>query len=83
MAIKFALIQIDKWLESKSKELKIKEEDLGWISMSIYDQNLICLNDKYIEYATTIQKIMAEALTYFLIDLKGESDLNIRKFWSK
>lgn len=83
MAIKTALINIDKWLLSKSKELNISEDEFGWITMSIYDQNLVCLNDKYLNYATDVQDIMAKALTAFLIDLEGSSDLNIRKEWGK
>lgn len=83
MAIKTALINIDKFLIEKSAELGIDEEELGWISMSIYDQNLVCMNDKYIELASEIQKIMAKSLTAFLIGLEGASDLNITKKWQK
>ena len=84
MAIKVALINIDKWYEQTSKKLGIEERELGWISMSIYDQNLCCLNDKYIHLAPEIQAIMAQALTYFLAEgLIGASDLNIRKQWGK
>lgn len=84
MAIKTALINIEKWLVETSEHLGISEDELGWISMSIYDQNLICLNDDYIFLADEIQKIMAKALTSFLKGgLEGSSDLNIRKYWSK
>lgn len=84
IAIKIALINIDKFLVEKSRELNINEDDLGWIAMSIYDQNLICMNDKYIEFAPNIQKIMSSALTSLLKeDLIGSSDCNIRKWWSK
>ncbi len=83
MAIKVALINIDAWYGKTAKYLNIKEEELGWISMSIYDQNLCCLNDEYIDLAPQIQQKMAEALTFFLDGMKGKSDLNIRKFWSK
>lgn len=81
--IKIALINLDKWLGKKAKELGIQEREFGFICMTIYDQNLLCLNDKYLEYAPEIPKIMAESITYFLEDLKGSSDMNIRKFWSK
>lgn len=81
--IKIALINIDKWFVNKSRELGIPEKELGWITMSIYDQNLICLNDKYLEYAPEIPRIMAESISYFLEDLKGSSDLQIKKYWSK
>lgn len=81
--IKISLINIDKWLGEKSKELGIEETDLGFIVMSIYDQNLICLNDKYLNLASEIPKIMTESINYFLEDLSGGSDLNIRKEWSK
>ena len=83
MSIKLSLILIDKWFEDKSKELNIKEEELGWITMSIYDQNLISLNKKYIELASEIQNIMAYSLTFFLTTLQGSSDLNIREYWGK
>lgn len=81
--VKISLILIDKWLGEKSQELGISEEELGWITMTIYDQNLICLNDKYLELAPEIPRLMAESINYFLEDLKGSSDLNIRKYWSK
>jgi len=84
MAIKTALINIDKWLIKTSTQLNIPEEQLGWIAMSIYDQNLICLNDDYLYLADEIQKIMAKSLTAFLKgNLEGNSDLNIRKEWGK
>lgn len=82
-SIKIAMINIDKWFASKSKELGIKEEELGWISLSVYDQNLCCLNDKYLHLAPEIQEIMGTSLTYFLTDLKGSSDMKINKSWSK
>lgn len=82
-SIKIALINIDKWFMEKSKELDIPEEELGWISMTVYDQNLMCLNDKYLHLAPELQDIMAQSITYFLEDLKGSSDLNIRKAWAK
>lgn len=81
--VKISLIKIDKWLSEKSKELGIREEELGWITMTIYDQNLVCLNDKYIDLAPEIPRLMAESINYFLTDLEGSSDLNIRKFWAK
>lgn len=82
-SIKIALIKIDKFLTDKAKELGIYEDSLGWISTSVYDQTLCCINDKYLEYAPDIQKIMAESLTYFLDDLEGSSDMQIKKQWSK
>jgi DNA polymerase-1 len=82
-SIKIALIKLDKWYSEKSKELNISEEELGWITLTVYDQNLCTLNDKYIFLAEEIQKIMAESLSYFLEDLKGSSDLKIKKQWSK
>lgn len=82
-SIKIAIINIDKWFETKSKELGIPEEELGWLVLSVYDQNLSCLNDKYLQYAPEIQKIMSESLTYFLEDLQGASDMAIKKQWSK
>lgn len=83
MQIKIALINIDRWFQDKAHELGIKEEELGWICFSIYDQNLMCLNDKYLEYAPELQQIMANALTYFLDGITGSSDLQIKKFWYK
>lgn len=82
-SIKIALINIDKWFGTKSQELGIPEEELGWIVMSIYDQNLCSINDKYIELAREIQEIMAYSLTYFLDDLKGSSTMKITKCWVK
>ncbi len=81
--VKMSLIYIDNWLIEKSAELGIREEELGWITMTIYDQNLVCLNDKYINLAPEVPKLMAKAINYFLTDLKGTSDLKIRKFWAK
>lgn len=83
-SIKIAMINIDKWFSRKSKELNIPEEQLGWLAMSVYDQNLCCLNNKYLEYAPEIQKIMGESLTYFLDHgLVGSSDMKIKDKWSK
>lgn len=82
-SIKIALINLDKWICDTAKKLNIEEDEFGWLSLSIYDQNLLCINDKYLNYAPEVPKIMAEAITYFLEDLKGSSDLNIRKEWSK
>jgi DNA polymerase I-like protein with 3'-5' exonuclease and polymerase domains len=82
--IKISLIKIDEWIEETSKKLGIKEEEFGWITMTIYDQNLVCINDKYIEeYSKQIPIIMGESITYFLKILKGTSDYNVRKHWSK
>lgn len=81
--VKMSLVFIDDWLISKSQELGIQEEELGWITMTIYDQNLICLNDKYLDLAPEIPRLMGKAINYFLTDLEGSSDLNIRKYWSK
>lgn len=83
LSIKVALINIEKWFINKSKELGISEKELGWITFSIYDQNLCCLNNKYLDLAPEIQKIMASALEFFLKDLKGKSDLFIRTEWGK
>jgi DNA polymerase I-like protein with 3'-5' exonuclease and polymerase domains len=82
-AIKIALINTDKWFEKKAKELNILEHELGWIVLTVYDQNLCALNDKYIELAPELQRIMAESLTYFLDGMEGSSDLQIKKQWSK
>jgi len=81
--IKISLINLDKWLIETSKNLRIEEKDLGYIVMSIYDQNLLCINDKYLYLAPEIPKIMSESITYFLEELKGSSDLQIKKEWSK
>jgi DNA polymerase-1 len=81
--IKISLIKIDEWLENTAKEMGIKQDELGWITMTIYDQNLVCFNDKYIDLSKKIPEIMADSITYFLKTLKGSSDYNIRKFWSK
>lgn len=81
--VKISLINLDKWIMEEAQKRGIPEEEFGWITMTIYDQNLICLNDKYIDRAPEVPRIMAEAINYFLEDLEGSSDLNIRKFWSK
>lgn len=81
--IKIALINIQKWINQTSKELGIKPQEFGWLTMTIYDQNLVCLNDKYLNYAQEIPKIMSESITYFLTELKGSSDMKIKKYWSK
>ncbi len=81
--VKIALINLDKWITEQANILGITEEEFGWISMTIYDQNLICLNDKYIDMAPEVPRIMAESINWFLTDLTGSSDLNIRKYWSK
>ena len=79
-----ALIKVDSFLESKSKELGIKEDELGWLSMSIYDQVLVSVNDKYLFIKDDIKKIMADSLTFFLSsNLKGGSSINIVKQWQK
>jgi DNA polymerase I-like protein with 3'-5' exonuclease and polymerase domains len=82
-SIKMALISIDKWIMDTAKNLNINEDELGWIALSVYDQNLVCLNNKYIHYAEKIPELMAEAISYFLTTLKGKSDLNIRTYWGK
>ncbi len=81
--VKISLIKIDEWLGQKAKELGIPERELGYLTMTIYDQNLVSLNDKYLELAPEIPRLMAESINWFLTDLQGSSDLNIRKYWSK
>jgi DNA polymerase I-like protein with 3'-5' exonuclease and polymerase domains len=82
-SIKIALIKLDKWLMETAKNLNIEETELGFIVMSIYDQNLLCINDKYLYLAQEIPRIMSESINYFLEDLIGSSDLQIKKHWSK
>lgn len=83
-AMDMALIKVDTLLETKSKQLNIPEQELGWISMSIYDQVLVSLNDKYLYLKDDIQKIMADSLSFFLTpNLKGGSSINIIKQWQK
>lgn len=82
-SIKIALIKIDNWIDETAKKLNIKPEQFGWLTMTVYDQNLVCLNDKYLEYANEIPKIMSDSITYFLTKLKGSSDMKIKKYWSK
>lgn len=82
-SIKLALIRLDRWLGEKSAELGIAEEELGWLTLTVYDQNIVSLNDKYLDYASEIQRIMAESLSFFLTGLEGSSDLNITKQWTK
>ena len=82
--IKLALIRTDKYLQTKSKELGIKEEELGCIVLTVYDQNLVSIKDKYVDLVKDdIQQIMADSLTFMLSDLKGSSDLNITSKWEK
>lgn len=81
--IKISLIKLDKWIETKAAELGIKPKEFGWITMTIYDQNIICLNDKYLHYADEVPKIMSESITYFLEVLQGSSDAKIKKYWYK
>lgn len=82
-SIKIALIQIDKAIEEKAKELGVKEEEVGWLTMSIYDQVLISLNNKYLDLADKFKEIVSNSLTYFLTTLKGSSDMVIRTEWAK
>jgi DNA polymerase-1 len=82
-SIKLALIKIDQFIAKRAKELNIDRDEYGWICMSVYDQNLVCLNDLYLDDAKEIPKIMGESITWFLTTLIGSSDLNIRKHWSK
>lgn len=91
-SMKIALINLDKFFVTKSVELNISEDELGWLSMSVYDQCLCNFNKKYLEYdeagkpkglVLEIPKIMGNALGYFLTTLEGKSDLNIRTYWGK
>lgn len=82
-ALDLALIKVDTWLVNKSKEFNIPEQEFGWLSMSIYDQVLVSINDKYLYLKDDIQKIMADSLTFFLDGLQGSSEVNIIKRWQK
>lgn len=82
-AMSMALINVNSLLENKAKEFGVPEQEIGWLSMSIYDQVLISVNDKYLFLKDDIKQIMANALTFFLEDLKGESEVQITKQWSK
>lgn len=83
-AMDLALIKVDSFLENKAKELNVPEQELGWLSMSIYDQVLVSLNDKHLIYQEDIKKIMADSLTFFLSpNLKGGSSTQILKQWQK
>lgn len=82
-AMKIAMVNLDKFFESKSAELGIPEEKFGYLTMSIYDQVLCNLNISYLAYKEEIPNRMGKAITYFLTTLKGESDLNVREFWGK
>jgi DNA polymerase I-like protein with 3'-5' exonuclease and polymerase domains len=82
-AMKIAMINLDKFFETKAKELGVPQEEFGWLTLSIYDQVLCNLNTRYIAYKEEVAKIMGEALTYFLTTLQGSSDLNVRNYWGK
>ena len=78
--MKMALINIDKLL---TKESQTANREVGYLSMTIYDQVLGCLNEDYLHLAPKIQEIMSDSLSYFLEGFRGNSDMNLRKFWHK
>ena len=83
-SIKLALIRVDKFLRTKAEELNLPSQfDLGWISLTIYDQIVVTLKDEYLHLAEEISNIMGESLTVFLSELKAQSSYSITKCWHK
>lgn len=79
--MKIALIKLDNWFKEKAIELNIPTDELGWPALSVYDQALVQLNDKYLDLAPNVSKLMAESINVFLHHLNGKADLEIKKHW--
>ena len=74
-ALKIALVRINKYLDTLG---------CGSLLMNIHDEVVVEVpENKAQEVAETVQKIMADSLSYFLTEIKGGASVSIEDHWKK
>jgi DNA polymerase I-like protein with 3'-5' exonuclease and polymerase domains len=83
-AMKLAIVNIHHWCIKTATQLGINYREFAYPVMNIHDEIVVKMRDEYLEqYAPNVERLVTEALGYFLTKIPAESESKISKVWEK